>query len=356
MEEGVRIFDKSRPTCLATDWSKDGIGFWLLQKHCACLSSELFCCRDGWKITLVGSRFTHAAESRYAPIEDEALAVADALDKARFFVLGCADLIVAVDHKPLLKVLGNRSLDEISNTRLRNLKEKTLRYKFRIIHVPGAKHKAADAMSRHPSGTTTPDRLHLPDDIAWLENTDDIPAQKDIRHSFLRRIRQTADTFGGDDFESTIQVSTISALKTLQSVTWERVKQATSSDNIMTLLVSTIESGIPKYRHELPSSLQEYHPFRHHLYTVDGVIIYKDRVVIPPSLRDEILSALHAAHQGVSSMTSRAECSVFWPGINQAITTTRMQCEHCNRMAPSQPSAPPIPPVPPVYPFQCICS
>lgn len=84
IEEGVRIFDKSKPTCLATDWSKSGIGFWLFQKHCQCPSPEPFCCRTGWKITLVGSRFTHAAESRYAPVEGEALAVADALDEARF--------------------------------------------------------------------------------------------------------------------------------------------------------------------------------------------------------------------------------------------------------------------------------
>ena len=27
IEEGVRIFDKSKPTCLATDWSKSGIGY-----------------------------------------------------------------------------------------------------------------------------------------------------------------------------------------------------------------------------------------------------------------------------------------------------------------------------------------
>ena len=74
--------------------------------------------RTGWKIALVGSRFTHAAESRYAPIEGEALAVADALKKARYFVLGCNDLIIAVDHKPLLKVFGDRSLDDIPNSRL----------------------------------------------------------------------------------------------------------------------------------------------------------------------------------------------------------------------------------------------
>ena len=166
IEEGVRIFDKSKPTCLATDWSKTGIGFWLFQKHCLCSSTEPFCCRTGWHITLVGSRFTHAAESRNAPVEGEALAVADALDKARFFVLGCSNLIIAVDHKPLLKVFGDRSLDEITNARLRNLKEKILRYRFRMVHIPGVRHKAADAVSHHPTGTTTPDLLVLPDDIA----------------------------------------------------------------------------------------------------------------------------------------------------------------------------------------------
>jgi hypothetical protein len=104
--------DKSKPTSLATDWSKTGIGFWLFQKHCNCASTKPFCCRTGWKITL---------------IEGEALAVADALDKARFFVLGCEKLIVAVDHKLLLKVLGDRCLEDISNLRLRNLEEETLR-------------------------------------------------------------------------------------------------------------------------------------------------------------------------------------------------------------------------------------
>ena len=72
----------------------------------------------------MGSRFTSGAESRYAPIEGEALAVVDALKKARHFVLGCSDLIVAVDHKPLLKIFGDRSLEDIPNPRLLNLKEK----------------------------------------------------------------------------------------------------------------------------------------------------------------------------------------------------------------------------------------
>ena len=88
------------------------------------------------------------------------------------------------------------------------------------------------------------------------------------------------------------------------------------------LLIATIESGIPKYRHEMAQSIREYHQFRDELYSVDGVVIYKDRyVVIPPSLRNEVLLALHAAHQGVTSMTSRAEASVF---------LTRHHISHCD--------------------------
>ena len=160
IELGVRIFDKTKPTCLATDWSKTGIGFWLYQKHCDCASSKPQCCPTGWKVAMVGSRFTKLSESRYAPVEGEALAVVHALDKARFFVLGCNDLTVAVDHKPLLGIFCDRSLD-MANGRLRDLKEKTLRYRFTMLHIAGMKNKAADALSRHPSddGTVIADNV-----------------------------------------------------------------------------------------------------------------------------------------------------------------------------------------------------
>ncbi len=80
-------------------------------------------------------------------------------------------MIIAVDHKPLLKLLGGRALDEIPNPRLRNLKEKTLRYRFRVVHVPGLKNKAADAMSRRPVGSTHPPLMNLPDDQATITSS-----------------------------------------------------------------------------------------------------------------------------------------------------------------------------------------
>ena len=87
-ENGVRSFDPKLPTALATDWAKLGIGWWLTQKHCSCPGDQLpGCCPDGWQTVYVGSRFCAPAESRYHPIEGEALASVIGLEKCRFFIL-----------------------------------------------------------------------------------------------------------------------------------------------------------------------------------------------------------------------------------------------------------------------------
>ena len=343
IQKGVEIFDKNRPTCLCTDWSKDGVGFWLVQKHCSCISSVPFCCKFGWKIALVGSRFTSATESRYAPIEGEALAVADALKKARHFVLGCSDLIIATDHKPLLKVFNNRSLEDISNTRLVNLKEKTLQYKFRMIHIPGVQHAAADSLSRHP--VSDPDHLNLPDDIASVEEQVRLP------QIFLSKIRIQHQSDPETCYQSTISAEII------KSITWDDLRIHTNSDQLMSRLLQTIEEGFPESRKSLHPDLKPYFQYREVLSSLEGVILYRgNRLVIPSSLHDRVLKALHSAHQCITGMSSRAEDSFFWIGMSRDIANLRAQCTSCNRNAPSQPNAPPTAPILPAYPFQCLSS
>ena len=116
--EGIKHFETLHPTCFATDWGKSGLGFFLLQKWCECSQTGPRCCKNGWKLVLAGRRFTTPAESRYSPTEGELLAVADSLHKARHFVIGCKNLIIAVDYLPLLGLLNSKSLADIPNPRI----------------------------------------------------------------------------------------------------------------------------------------------------------------------------------------------------------------------------------------------
>ena len=118
------------PTCLRTDWSKEGLGYHLLQKTCSCAGALPLCCNDGWRITLAGSRFNNGAESRYAPIEGEALAIAWALEQTRYFTQGCDRLVVATNHKPLVALLGSKPLKSVANPCLFRLKQRTGLWKF----------------------------------------------------------------------------------------------------------------------------------------------------------------------------------------------------------------------------------
>ena len=77
---------------------------------------------------------------------------------------------------------------------------------------------------------------------------------------------------------------------------------------------------------------------------------------IPEILRSEILSALHAAHQGVTAMSSRAQDLVFWPGMSVDIQQTQDACGSCNQNTPTQPRMPPIEPHLPTTPFECIAA
>ena len=134
---GVHNFSINRATCLATDWSKTGIGFTLSQKHCQCEGPADPGCGDGhWKLVYVGSRFLKDTETRYAPIEGEALPIAYALEKCKIFVLGCPDLTIATDHKPLVNIFYDRALETIHNPRLSQLKEKNSQILFQSRPCP----------------------------------------------------------------------------------------------------------------------------------------------------------------------------------------------------------------------------
>ena len=328
IKEGVCTFEKDRVTCLSTDWSKTGIGFTLSQKHCECkvdASTQLHtpnCGKGHWRLILAGSRFTKPAESRYAPIEGEALAVAYALQQCRVFVLGSPNLIVAVDHKPLTRILNDRSLESIENPRILRIKEKTLAYDFKITHIPGNSNMAPDAASRYP----TKSACALP----TIEEEDEIEGVEDCAKAY-----------------ATQQGSQLPG-----SITWEDVNRESNFDEEISQLRSVIETGFPKTRNELPDNMRQFHQMNKELYIIDNSIFRGKKMLIPKKLRPMILEGLHAAHQGISGMKSNARDRFFWPGLDADIRQKREQCPSCTENAPSQADEPLILTPPPEMPFQ----
>ena len=157
IENGVKTFKINRPTCLSTDFSRTGIRYFLFQKYCSCATKAGPACgKDHWKLILAGSRFTSDAESRYAPVEGEALTLLYGLEACQIFVLGCPELLVTVDHKPLIKIFSDKAMEDIKNLRLFSLKERFLMYRFQIKHLLGKLNVTLDCTSKHPitSGQT----------------------------------------------------------------------------------------------------------------------------------------------------------------------------------------------------------
>jgi hypothetical protein len=351
IKDGVQIYDLARSTCLRPDWSKKGIGYFLSQKHCECENAIPGCCEYGWRITLAGSRFLKPAETRYAPVEGEALAVAWSLENTKYFTQGQDNLIIVTDHKPLIELFMDKTLDQIANPRLFSLKQRTLPWRFSIVHMPGKDNCFSDATSRNPVGSD-----------------EDIISDTEVLAGIM-----IAETDCVDD-----QLATLTAGddKEFRAITWEIVKRETQCDDSLQKLAIMINSTFPDNKSDMPADLLPYWGVRNNLYMLDNVILMNDqilipsplrenateslingtgtRILIPPQLRPEIVQSLHAAHQGIGSMCERAKAGVYWPGITKDIETARANCTSCDRIMPSQARTPPIEPWIPKTPFEAI--
>ena len=321
--QGLTFYDTNRTTIVITDWSKKGIGFVVMQQHCNCdLNRAPNCCEEGWKLAFCSSRHLTTTESNYAPIEGEALAVAWALRKARLFLLGCNHFTILVDHKPLIKIFGDKTLHEISNPRLLNFKEKTLQYSFTVQYVKGI-NNFANTLSRYPVGKPDPiDALQCNElEISVIDSTAKLASEK------LLISLKDIEIYGNKDNQYQLLMN--------------KIRSGTFASNI------TFEDPI----------IKKYFNVKDRLALVDNIIMYcfedkEPRIVIPQIIRKKIIENLHAANQGATSMLSRARQAVYWPGMDKDIINHVNHCQECRFNAPSQSNEPLITAPIPEYPFQ----
>ena len=112
------------------------------------------------------------------------------------------------------------------------------------------------------------------------------------------------------------QVLATAATRRVLVTSWDTVRTAGISDVSYSNLLQAVQTHTDEAWDEM---ISEYRKYRTDMTTVDGVVLFRGRVVIPAVLRPQVLQSLHQAHQGTTGMTLRTQDSVWWPGITDDI-------------------------------------
>ena len=283
-EPVLMFFDPSRETKISTDSSKNGIGAVLLQSD-----------GENWRPVAYASRTMTAAECRYAQIEKECLGLVYGFEKFHSYVYGLPTFVAETDHKPLVAII-KKNLSEMS-PRIQRLMMKLQRYDFELIYTPGKHIVLADALSRATTLSEAPRESSTETDVNLHVNL-------------------IAESLPVSDMKS------------------KQIAAETQKDTVLQRVIKNLNEGWSR------GDCQQYYNIRAELSVVNGLLLRKNRIVIPQSLRPEMLKRLHEGHLGMEKCKRRARMAVYWPGINADIDRVVSSCETCLKHQTKQPKEP----------------
>ena len=116
----------------------------------------------------------------------------------------------------------------------------------------------------------------------------------------------------------------------------DQLRHATDNDDLMQSVMDYTQSGWPQYIRDVLTCLKKFYELRSHLFTSDSLLLYDDRIYVPPKMQEYVLNKIHQGHQGISKCRERAKSSVFWIRINQQIQDLISRCEHCQKKQKTQ--------------------
>lgn len=200
-------YDPSLPTTVSADASSFGLGAVLLQDQP----------QGERRAVAYASRSLNPTEKRYSQTEKEALAVSWAVERFDQFVRGI-QFDVETDHRPLSTLLGSAELDMIP-PRIQRIRMRLMRYRYRVLYVPGKLLATADTLSRAP--------------VDAPEN-----ARVDAVELFVGAV--------------------LNSVEDLSTPLLQDIRRLQSEDGTSAALIRYCEEGWPKANSRLPIKLREY--------------------------------------------------------------------------------------------------
>ncbi|KAG1938993.1 retrotransposable element [Pimephales promelas] len=162
------------------------------------------------------------------------------------------------------------------------------RYDFDLIYTPGKYIVLADTLSRAPE-----------------LNSD------------------TAENTAEEEIETHINMVTASLPAT--DTMLQQIVKETAVDSMLLKVAHCVNNGWSK------GVCPQFFPVRAELCMSEGLLLRKNRIVIPQTMRKDMLQRLHEGHLGVEKCKRRAREAIYWPGINKDIEETIAKCDICIR-------------------------
>ena len=292
----LAYYDPTKPITLQVDASKFGLGATLLQ--------------SGRPVAYASKSLT-PAEVNYAQIEKEMYAILFGCQRFHQYIYG-HHVTVESDHKPIESIM--KKPVGIAPPRLQRILLQLQKYDLHVCHRPGKDIPVADALSRHYS--KEPDTT--------------------VNHMMEAQVHMLFTNLPVSD-------------ERLKSV-----RRETQSDEQMQCLHKVIIEGWPQTRQECPERIQEFWNHRDELTVMNDIIFKGEKIVIPRSLRDEMLGKIHTGHIGIEKCKLRAKDILFWPGMSKAIESMVAKCSICQEKMMANPKEPMIPHPIPSVPWEVV--
>lgn len=280
----LHLYDPTLETLLETDSSSYGIAAVLMQRKDKYSS---------WYPVQYASRTLNCSERNYSNIEREALSVVFGCEKYKKFLLGTS-FTIRNDQQPLRKLLAfDAGVPTTCSARLQRWALRLSQFKYNLEYSKGENNVHSDCLSRLP----------LPQTVSISEPYELIFTMSSI-----------------DD--SPINCSDI--------------QRHTDSDPDLSDLKRCIKFGFPNRKTNNPF-LSQFRNSVGELTILKGCILFRNRVLIPKSLRNNVLNQFHEGHPGICAMKSMVRSLIWYPNIDSDIERLVKNCSQCQATARKPP-------------------
>ena len=82
-------------------------------------------------------------------------------------------------------------------------------------------------------------------------------------------------------------------------------------------------------QHSEKGDLKKYWHVRTELTVAQNLLLFRQRIVVSESLRQETLSKIHSGHQGILRCRLLVSNSVLWPGVSGEVEKHVQSCSEC---------------------------